>query len=64
MKLHLLDRASVKNKSFTVSINCYPHFLKIWHHHQELELVVIKKVRVLDSLGGIVLKNLKRERSF
>lgn len=43
MKLHLLDRASAKDSSFTVSMNQYPYFLKVWHHHPELELVVIRK---------------------
>lgn len=41
MKLHLLNRASLKNSSFTVTQNSYPHFLKIWHYHPELELVYI-----------------------
>ncbi|WP_430968797.1 AraC family transcriptional regulator [Spongiimicrobium sp. 2-473A-2-J] len=43
MKLHLLDRTSFENSSFTVTHNHYPHFLKVWHHHPELELVLIEK---------------------
>ena len=43
MKLHLLDRSSLKNSSFTVKDNCYPYFLKIWHYHPELELVTVLK---------------------
>ncbi|MBJ6366918.1 AraC family transcriptional regulator [Snuella sedimenti] len=44
MKLHLLDRSNrIKNSSFTITENRYPFFLKIWHYHQELELVVIQK---------------------
>ena len=43
MKLHLLDRSSLKNSSFTVKNNCYPYFLKIWHYHPELELVTVLK---------------------
>tara|TARA_B100000809_G_scaffold266843_1_gene332117 strand:+ start:1938 stop:2816 length:879 start_codon:yes stop_codon:yes gene_type:complete len=43
MKLHLLDRSSVSNSSFTTKVNEYPYFLKIWHYHPELELVVILK---------------------
>ncbi len=31
------------NSSFTTKINEHPHFLKTWHYHQELELVVILK---------------------
>jgi len=43
MKLHLLNRASLQNSSFTVTQNRYTHFLKIWHYHPELELVYIGK---------------------
>lgn len=43
MKLHLLDRSSLSNTSFTTKVNDYPYFLKIWHYHPELELVVILK---------------------
>ncbi|MFB9055680.1 AraC family transcriptional regulator [Mariniflexile ostreae] len=43
MKLHLLDRSSLNDSSFTTKINEYPYFLKIWHYHPELELVVILK---------------------
>ncbi len=43
MELHLLDRASPDHHSFNVSHNCYPHFLKVWHYHPELELVSLVK---------------------
>lgn len=43
MKLHLLDRSSLNDRSFTTKLNDYPYFLKIWHYHPELELVVILK---------------------
>ncbi|MDO6736324.1 AraC family transcriptional regulator [Wenyingzhuangia sp. 2_MG-2023] len=43
MKLHLLDRGNLNNRSFTTKVNDYPYFLKIWHYHPELELVVILK---------------------
>ncbi len=43
MKLHLLDRSGIGNSSFTAKVNEYPYFLKIWHYHPELELVVILK---------------------
>ncbi|MDX1326105.1 MAG: AraC family transcriptional regulator [Arenibacter sp.] len=41
MKLHLLNRSSLQNSSFTVAHNSFPHFLKVWHYHPELELVYI-----------------------
>ena len=43
MKPLLIDRSSSPNKSFTVSNHKYSNFLKVWHHHLELELVVIIK---------------------
>ena len=42
MKLHLLDRSSLNDCSFTIKNNHYPNFLKVWHFHPELELVYIK----------------------
>jgi len=47
MKLHVLDRSTSQNKSFSVSFNSYPNFLKIWHAHSEFELAVI-----LESYGS------------
>lgn len=41
MKLHLLDRSSIVDRSLTVSHNLYQNFLRIWHFHVEFELVVI-----------------------
>ncbi|MFD2567062.1 AraC family transcriptional regulator [Pseudotenacibaculum haliotis] len=41
MKLHLLDRSTSKDISFSVKTNRYPYFLKIWHYHPELELVLM-----------------------
>ncbi|WP_296635673.1 AraC family transcriptional regulator [Polaribacter sp.] len=43
MKLHLLNRSTTNNSSFTTRVNEYPYFLKIWHYHPELELVIILK---------------------
>lgn len=43
MKPLLIDRSSSPNKSFTVSNHKFSNFLKVWHHHLELELVVIIK---------------------
>lgn len=43
MKLHLINRTSLKNSSFTVKNNEYSNFLKVWHYHPELELVVVLK---------------------
>ena len=41
MRLHLLNRSSVDNTSVKVSQHIYKNFLKVWHFHEELELVYI-----------------------
>lgn len=46
MKLHYLDRTNSQLNSFSVTRNRHPHFLKVWHYHPELELVII-----LESTG-------------
>jgi AraC-like DNA-binding protein len=43
LKPLLIDRSSSPNKSFTIRNHRFPNFLKVWHHHPELELVVIIK---------------------
>lgn len=56
MKLHLLDRSSISNSSFTTKVNEYPYFLKIWHYHPELELVVILKSEGTCFIGDSIEK--------
>jgi AraC-like DNA-binding protein len=46
MRPRLLDRSNIKGQAFVTKRNRYSHFLKIWHYHPELELVVI-----LESTG-------------
>lgn len=41
MKLHFLDRTNTQLNSFSLTRNNHPHFLKVWHYHPELELVII-----------------------
>lgn len=41
MKLHMLNRSSIVNRSLTVSHNLYQNFLRVWHFHLEFELVLI-----------------------
>lgn len=56
MKLHFLDRSSISNSSFTTKVNEYPYFLKIWHYHPELELVVILKSEGTCFIGDSIEK--------
>ena len=41
MQPRLLDRSNTRGQAFLTKRNRYPYFLKIWHYHPELELVVI-----------------------
>jgi len=56
MKLHFLDRSSVNNSSFSTRVNEYPNFLKVWHYHQEMELVVILKSQGTCFVGDCIEK--------
>lgn len=56
MKSHFIRRNNnVHSQSFSVKHDKLPHFLKLWHHHQELELVSILQGRgtrfIGDSIG-------------
>lgn len=56
MKLHLLNRSSLNNSSFTSNVNEYPYFLKIWHYHPELELAVVLKSEGTCFVGDCIEK--------
>lgn len=43
LKPTLLDRSNKLNNSFSIKHKKYKNFLKIWHYHKELELVVLVK---------------------
>ncbi len=40
MKLHLVNRGTHENSAFMVTHHKEPYFLKVWHYHPELELVL------------------------
>lgn len=56
MKLHLLDRSSIVDRSLTVSHNLYQNFLRIWHFHVEYELVVILQSSGMRFVGDNIEK--------
>ncbi len=43
MRLHFINRETPENDSFMVTRHREPYFLKIWHYHPELELVLTIK---------------------
>lgn len=55
MKLHLLDRSHTAS-AISVRKNSYDNFLKIWHYHPELELVVVLKSKGTRFIGDSIKK--------
>jgi len=51
MKPLYLDRSNTQNESFSVAHRKYPNFLKVWHYHSELELVVLVKSTGTQFIG-------------
>jgi AraC-like DNA-binding protein len=56
LKPRLLDRSSVQSQPFVIRENSAPNFLKIWHYHPELELVVITKSTGTRFMGDSIEK--------
>lgn len=54
MKLHLINRRSTENCSWTIRKNTGKHFLKLWHYHPELELVTILKSTGFQFIGDSI----------
>lgn len=55
MKLHLLDRSHTTS-AISVRKNSYVNFLKIWHYHPELELVIVLKSKGTRFIGDSIEK--------
>lgn len=56
MKLHLLNREKPANTSFRVTHHVEPFFLKVWHYHPELELVLSIKSSGTRFVGDSIKK--------
>lgn len=56
MQLHFLSREKPENSSFSVTHHIEPHFLKVWHYHPELELVLSLKSSGTRFVGDSIKK--------
>jgi len=56
MQLHFLSREKPENSSFSVTHHEQAHFLKVWHYHPELELVLSLKSTGTRFVGDSIKK--------
>lgn len=56
MQLHFLNRKKPENSSFSVTHHVESHFLKVWHYHPELELVLSLKSTGTRFVGDSIKK--------
>jgi AraC-like DNA-binding protein len=56
LKLHLINRSSVADRSATVSHNLYKNFLRVWHFHEEFELVAVMQSSGMRFVGDSIEK--------
>lgn len=56
MKPHLISRDNLENNSFMITKHSEPSFLKVWHYHRELELVLTLKSTGTRFVGDSIKK--------
>lgn len=56
MQLHFISREKPENSSFSITHHIEPHFLKVWHYHLELELVLSLKSTGTRFVGDSIKK--------
>lgn len=56
MKPEFIDRSTHLSRSINVDEHRYPHFLKVWHYHAEIELVSIASSSGTTFIGDSIKK--------
>ena len=56
MKPHLISRDNLENNSFMITRHSEPSFLKVWHYHKEIELVLTLKSTGTRFVGDSIKK--------
>ena len=54
VKATLLKRGATPDHSFAVAMHDFPYFLKVWHYHEELELVYVIKSQGTRFIGDSI----------
>lgn len=56
MKPYFIDKSNLSNRSFSFEYHSLPHYLKVWHYHPELELLIQKKSTGTRFIGDNISK--------
>lgn len=56
MKPYFIDKSNLSNRSFSFNYHNLPHYLKVWHYHPELELLVQQKSTGTRFMGDNISK--------
>ncbi len=56
MKPYLIDKSQLANRSFSFDYHKLPHYLKVWHYHPELELLIQQKSTGTRFIGDSIAK--------
>jgi len=56
VKPYFIDKSNLSNRSFSFEYHSLPHYLKVWHYHPELELLIQKKSTGTRFIGDNISK--------
>ena len=56
MKPYFIDKSNLSNRSFSFEYHSLPHYLRVWHYHPELELLIQRKSTGTRFIGDNISK--------